>query len=565
MKSDLRTHVPLFELSIFLAMVIIGWAGWRLHKVELKESGDYQQLARFEQVSRNAGQVFDKLEQAFQVELKELQKARMEDVDTRFEAHSVKKEYQTIAQRLSAGLEELQTALAVRTRGKGASTNVAELFQRKLRELNDWIKKEKEHTEADRLKVSSLELKQEINRQQLVSTANPVSIRMDLETLLDEIDRAFAIYFTNASYVLNNADSPGVKDAVVAHLSKADQAAKQLLAFAQQAQQDAQAVQAFLDAQLQSQTNRRARRQEEALNAFLEARGQLVFPSALQSAPADELGSLRWVLYALIFTLAGLGVFLMVAIYRRVVVAPLRLTVVARDAKIRLDQLDKLAAGLAHEIGQPLTAINARLFTLQKQLGKGTEQYQDATVIRDEIQRLNQIARGFLKVARPAEPRLLPMTAEPVLTEVKNLLAPEFERQAIRLQCDSMADSQFRADPQQLKQVVINLVQNASESIGRDGTITLRSREGNARLKGKPTEAVMLEVQDDGPGVPPEVQERLFDPFYSTKPEGSGLGLSIAQRIMDKHGGALEFETEVGKGALFRIILPLYREGQRHG
>ena len=69
-----------------------------------------------------------------------------------------------------------------------------------------------------------------------------------------------------------------------------------------------------------------------------------------------------------------------------------------------------------------------------------------------------------------------------------------------------MADSQFRADPQQLKQVVINLVQNASESIGRDGTITLRSREGNARLKGKPTEAVMLEVQDDGPGVPPEVQ-----------------------------------------------------------
>src|SRR6266568_5053291 len=556
MKKDLKTHVPLFELSIFLAMVIIGWAAWRLHRVELKESENYQRLARFEQVSRNSGQVFDKLEQAFQVELKELQKARMEDVDTRLEAHRVKNEYQAIAQRLSAGLKELQTALAVRARGKGASTNVAELFQRKLRELNDWIQKEKERTVTERFKVSSLELKQEINREQMVSTANPVSIRMDLETLLDEIDSTFAIYFTNASYVLNNADSPGVRDAVVAHSSKAQQAAKRLLEFVQQAHQDAEAVQAHLDAQLQSQTNRRARRQEEALNAFLEARGQLTFPGALRSAPADEVVPLRWVLYALILTLAGLFVFLMVAVYRRVVVAPLRLTLV---------QLDKLAAGLAHEIGQPLTAINARLFTLQKQLGKGTEQYHDATVIRDEIQRLNQIARGFLKVARPAAPRLLPMKAEPVLTEVKNLLAPEFERQAIRLQCDSMADGQFRADPQQLKQVVINLVQNASESIGRDGTITLRSRDGNVRLKGKPTEAVMLEVQDDGPGVPPEVQERLFDPFYSTKPEGSGLGLSIAQRIMDKHGGALEFETEVGKGALFRIILPLYREGQRHG
>ncbi len=108
-------------------------------------------------------------------------------------------------------------------------------------------------------------------------------------------------------------------------------------------------------------------------------------PAVAQAAPPDEVSFLRWVLYALIFTLAGLCVFLMVATYRRVVVAPLRLTVVARDARIRLDQLDKLAAGLAHEIGQPLTAINAGLFTLQKQLGKGTEQYHDATVIRDEI------------------------------------------------------------------------------------------------------------------------------------------------------------------------------------
>jgi signal transduction histidine kinase len=128
-------------------------------------------------------------------------------------------------------------------------------------------------------------------------------------------------------------------------------------------------------------------------------------------------------------------------------------------------------------------------------------------------------------------------------------------------------------DPQQIEQVLINLVQNAAESIERDGTITLRARslERPARtlmpLAGLPrhsfrakaghaTTVVILEVIDTGKGIPPKVQERLFDPFFTTKEAGTGLGLSIAARIVEKHGGALQYQTEVGRGTTFGIVLP---------
>ena len=114
--------------------------------------------------------------------------------------------------------------------------------------------------------------------------------------------------------------------------------------------------------------------------------------------------------------------------------------------------------------------------------------------------------------------------------------------------------------PLQLKQVLINLVQNAAESIEHDGRITLRARKDKADLKGQASEVVVLEVEDTGPGIPPDVQQRLFDPFFSTKEDGTGLGLPIAANIIDKHGGAIRFRTEVGKGTAFGIVLPILQE-----
>ena len=111
-------------------------------------------------------------------------------------------------------------------------------------------------------------------------------------------------------------------------------------------------------------------------------------------------------------------------------------------------------------------------------------------------------------------------------------------------------------DPEQIHQVLINLVQNAIDAIGHDGSITLRARSDVRALNGRITDVAILEVADTGPGIASDVAKRLFDPFFSTKSAGTGLGLSIAARIVEKHGGTLQYKTQVNHGTTFGIVLP---------
>ena len=114
----------------------------------------------------------------------------------------------------------------------------------------------------------------------------------------------------------------------------------------------------------------------------------------------------------------------------------------------------------------------------------------------------------------------------------------------------------IRVDPAQIQQVLINLVQNAADSIAHDGTITLRARRDRKPLANGETDVVILEVADTGKGIPPEIEKRLFDPFFTTKDTGTGLGLSIAAGIVQNHGGALQYQTHVHHGTTFGIVLP---------
>ena len=150
----------------------------------------------------------------------------------------------------------------------------------------------------------------------------------------------------------------------------------------------------------------------------------------------------------------------------------------------------------------------------------------------------------------------MPVVGETLLHEVRDLFAPQCERQNIELKIDPVNGTQFLADPQQMKQVLINLIQNAADSIEVDGVITLRARQDTRPLHERTVEVVILEVDDTGSGIPPDVQKRLFDPFFSTKKGGTGLGLSIAAQIVDNHHGKLEFHTEAGRGTTFAIVLP---------
>lgn len=226
--------------------------------------------------------------------------------------------------------------------------------------------------------------------------------------------------------------------------------------------------------------------------------------------------------------------------------------IIARQEK--LASLGVLAAGVAHEIRNPLTAIKFRLFSLKKSLADASQE--DANVIADEIIRLERIVRDFLQFARPSDPELVAIPARRVLQEVGDLLRPQLEKSAIELKLEADESLWVRADIQQIKQVLINLVQNSAESIGRGGVVTLRAfAQGNGARKNS-SASVALEVADTGKGIPPEVQKRLFDPFFTTKAAGTGLGLPIAAGIIEKHGGHLSYQTAPNRGTTFRIVLP---------
>ncbi len=286
---------------------------------------------------------------------------------------------------------------------------------------------------------------------------------------------------------------------------------------------------------------------------------------------ADSGRALTWiqellaVMLLLLMVLAGTAI---VAINRGVI-DPLRLKLIetralaARNEK--LAALGPLAAGVAHEIRNPLTAINVRLHGLKKTLAANSSEQEDALVIDHEIQRLERIVQGFLQFARPAEPKLLAISADSLLAKVQSLFRSQLERVAIQLKIESVPDIWMRADPNQMEQVLINLIQNAADSMaGRGGTITLRARAAKARLNGGNQPVVLLEVSDTGKGIPPEVKQRMFDPFFTTKEEGTGLGLAISLRIVEKHGGTLECRSELNRGTTFSILLPQSQSADSH-
>jgi signal transduction histidine kinase len=225
----------------------------------------------------------------------------------------------------------------------------------------------------------------------------------------------------------------------------------------------------------------------------------------------------------------------------------------------KLASLGMLAAGVAHEIRNPLTAIKAWLFLKQKHLTPGTPDHADACFVAGEINRLERIVKDFLTFARPSQPQLALVPAKQPLMEVQKLLAPELERKKINLVVADVYPASLQIDLEQIKQVLINLVQNAADSIGENGAITMRARRDEKKLADQPADVIVLEVIDTGKGIPPDVEKRLFDPFFTTKETGTGLGLPIAARIVEKNLGVLQYQTKPDHGTTFGIILPLHK------
>jgi signal transduction histidine kinase len=273
----------------------------------------------------------------------------------------------------------------------------------------------------------------------------------------------------------------------------------------------------------------------------------------------QSLALLQAVIFTALLALVLLVAWAAAVVYHQMI-APLQIKLIESQELVerheKLASLGVLAAGVAHEIRNPLTAIKARLFTQQKALAPRSRERADAEFIGKEIDRLERIVSDFLRFARPVEPERVPLSPADLLREVCQLMAPQLRESSIGLVVERAVETKVLADPEQLKQVLINLVQNAAEALGKGGTIKLRAVESRIALGGQMRYVVIIEVEDNGTGIPPEVQKRLFDPFFTTKQSGTGLGLSIAARIVEKHAGALRFQTAVSRGTTFDIVLP---------
>ena len=223
---------------------------------------------------------------------------------------------------------------------------------------------------------------------------------------------------------------------------------------------------------------------------------------------------------------------------------------------LRAEQLagvGQMAAGIAHEIRNPLMSMKLLVQAAIERRGGGGFRPRDLQVLEEEILRLEQIVSGFLDFARPPRPAPRPVDVKDLARRVVDGVTARAELQAVRVSVEEDArPAVVSADPNQLRQVLFNLLFNALDAQPLGGHVTVRV--GREETPGNPE--LLVAVEDGGPGLPAELGERVFEPFVSTKESGLGLGLSICKRIAETHGGRLTVASS-NHGTTFTLRLPV--------
>lgn len=223
----------------------------------------------------------------------------------------------------------------------------------------------------------------------------------------------------------------------------------------------------------------------------------------------------------------------------------------ATARKEKLVALGHLAAGVAHEIRNPLSSIKGLAKYFAERTPADGEAHQLAQVMAKEADRLNRVVSELLELVRPAHLTYQSVDLNDVITHSLQLISQDAASRSITLAFTAQpALCRIQADPDRLKQVLLNLYLNAVHAIGRDGVITVAVREcGDGRVK--------VSVADSGKGMTGEQLQAIFTPYFTTKADGTGLGLAVVQNIVEQHGGTIHAESAPGEGALFTLYLPV--------
>lgn len=220
------------------------------------------------------------------------------------------------------------------------------------------------------------------------------------------------------------------------------------------------------------------------------------------------------------------------------------------DVSQRLSALNRLTGGVAHEIKNPLNSIGLHLEILKERIGESDAfAAEELRILRDETRRLDRVVKTFLDFTKPVELHLAPLDILNLLQGLLQFLAPEAQSKNVRVEVESEPHpAMIRGDADLLKQAALNLLRNAMEAMPEGGVLRVGVH--------KSSDQIVVEIADQGVGIPAKSREKIFQLYFTTKPKGSGIGLAVTYRVVQLHNGSIDFQSQAGQGTTFELRFP---------
>ncbi len=231
----------------------------------------------------------------------------------------------------------------------------------------------------------------------------------------------------------------------------------------------------------------------------------------------------------------------------------------------KLASLGEIISGIAHEIKNPLAGISCAIQVLQSELDKSDSTRTVSTEILNQLKSLDKVVKDLLRYAKPKPPEFLPCKIQDVLQKASFFVYPEAKKHKVVIKTEIEKDiPEIMIDPDQIQQVFLNLMINAVQAMSKGGTLTvsifqkrLQRIENKIKEPIKSDRAVVIRFQDTGKGISSDDISNIFEPFFTDKSKGTGLGLPISRKIARDHGGDITCNSELGRGSLFTVYLPI--------